>query len=398
MPTHVHPWCRHYPNNNWQVSHQCDAKIALIGEAPGRVEDETGKPFVGSSGYDLERWWGLCGLRRADFYIDNVFHERPPDNDLSRIPSDQLSLATERMLWRLKRLAQPIVIVPTGNTALRALLGDRRVKISDWRGSILSWNGVKVIPTIHPAATQRQRILTKLCVADWKRISYESSFPQLNLPQRKHIIDPSIKELEQYDRSIETYFNYDYRCDGQSPRVLSVDVENVVEGDRHLTCVGFSFEPSYSITISTLRSDYEDDRRFASGQSYIAKWLSSGYPLVGQNFVTDLYKLSLWNPILKGHLMKAYIWDLMEMAHLLDPNDGGGTEEGSEGELEDGGLRIGMLDLATLTSLWTRQPFYKYLSVAHRWEDRQRYNGLDACCQREVFDRLWEQLNERCLV
>lgn len=114
--------------------------------------------------------------------------------------------------------------------------------------------------------------------------------------------------------------------------------------------------------------------------------------------MTDLYKLVQWEPSLKEPLCRSYIWDLIEMAHLIDPNDGGGTDEGSEVEEGGGEVRVGMLDLATLTSLYTRQPFYKFMSRLPSWEDRQKYNGLDACCQREIFDRLWELLNERKLV
>ena len=286
------------------MDHVCPkAKIALIGEAPGRVEDETGRPFVGASGFDLDRWWALCGLRRADFYIDNVYPIRPDNNDLSTIPADTLRVETERMLWRLKKQTNVTVIVPTGNTALRALLSDRRAKISDWRGSLLSWNGVKVIPTIHPATTQRTRVLTKLCVADWKRISSDSLFRDLRIPSRTHIIDPSIDELNKFDYEIGRYFYYEYRNDGQPPRVLSVDVENIIEGDRHLTCIGYSFTPGLSITISTLERDYEDSSRYRTAISYAEKWLSSGYPIVGQNFMTDLFKLALWEPTLKNHLV-----------------------------------------------------------------------------------------------
>lgn len=396
MATHVRPWCSHFPDNNMPIDHICDAKIALIGEAPGRVEDETGRPFVGASGYDLDRWWSLCGLRRTDFYIDNVYPERPVGNDLSTIPLDRLKLSTERMLWRLSR--QPVtVIVPTGNTALRALLGWKNAKISDWRGSILSWNGKKVIPTIHPAATQRQRVLTKLCVADWKRISSDSAFSDLRLPLRKCIIDPSIGELEEFNDELREYFTYNYRP-GEPPRVLSVDVENVIEGDRHITCVGFSFREDRSITVSTIESDYEDPVRFGKSISFAKRWLQGDYPIVGQNFMTDLFKLVQWDRELKEPLCRNYIWDLIEMAHLIDPNDGGGTDEGSEGEEEGPEVRVGMLDLATLTSLYTRQPYYKHMSRLPRWEDRQTYNGLDACVQREIFDRLWEILNERSLV
>jgi len=179
---------------------------------------------------------------------------------------------------------------------------------------------------------------------------------------------------------------------------LSVDVENIRGGDHQLTCIGLSFDPTYSITVSTVRRDYESDLSFVEAQKWICAMLSVGWPIVGQNFMTDLYKLVMWAPILRDVLQRSYVWDLMEMAHLLDPNDGGDTREGSPDEPEEEGVRIGMYDLATLTSLYTREPYYKWMSSSGSWEQRQTYNGLDACCQREIFDSLWLRLNERGLV
>lgn len=396
--THVRPYCRHFPNNNFPLdgSHSCDAPFALIGEAPGRRENETGRPFVGPSGYDWENWIKAAGLTRSMFYIDNCYPYQPDGNNLFTVPQGALDASIAEILGRIRR-NQHRVIVPTGNTALHALFGDRKMKISDWRGSILLWEGKKCIPTIHPAATQRQKVLTKLCVADWARVAEEGKSGAYEVPQRHHVIDPSESELLTFDEGLWRHFSKPYGAQsGAPPAVLSVDVEN----DRvshELTCVGFSFDPMLSITISTLKRDYDGDlERYQEAQRYIRNWLHP-YPIVGQNFQTDLYKLVMRWPELKWPLTHNYAWDLMEMAHLDDPNDGGDTSEGSENETSEG-LRIGMNDLATLTSLYTRTPFYKYLSSDFRWEKRAVYNGLDACCQREVFDKLWVRLNQKGLV
>src|SRR5882757_9040545 len=115
MLTHVGPFCHHYQKNNWQ-EHICDAKYALIGEAPGSRENESGIPFIGPSGYDLEKWWKEAGLVRSEFYIDNCYPYQPPSNKLFLINRDDLLSSTRDMLARLQNLQSVQVIVPTGNT------------------------------------------------------------------------------------------------------------------------------------------------------------------------------------------------------------------------------------------------------------------------------------------
>jgi hypothetical protein len=177
--------------------------------------------------------------------------------------------------------------------------------------------------------------------------------------------------------------------------VLAVDVENSRKFKPKLYCVGFSFDPLYSITVPTLRGDFASDGEFTTAQHFVRRWLSEPWRVVGLNYQTDLWKLYQHWPDLREPLIRNYTWDLMEMAHMLDPNDGGGTEEGSEGEIDEGGVRIGMYDLATLQSLYTREPFHKHLAASPDWETKQRYNGLDCCVTREIFDRLWEICRER---
>ena len=360
MPTHVGPWCHHYTQNNFQ-DHICDARYALIGESPGTRENASGLPFVGPSGYDLESWWKIAGLKRSEFYIDNCYPEQPSGNKLFLIPKSDLAASIAHMLSRLRKCLPTVsVITPTGNTALHALFNDPKMHITDWRGSILNWESKWCIPTIHPAATQRQKILTKLCVADWHRISYVGKWGYV--PQKRHhIVDPSLLEMQAFIGAAQSYFSSDELQ--MPPRVLSVDVENDIKSKK-LLCVGFSFDPKCSITISTVASDYSDPSTFMAAQSAIKAMLSFPWSVVGQNYMTDLWKLATWAPEIKQQLISNYVWDLIEMDHCLDPNDGGDTSEGSENE-SDEGLRVGMRDLGTLTSLYTKIPFYKNLG-SHR--------------------------------
>src|ERR1022692_3511322 len=152
----VRDWCRHFPTGvPDDGSHSCDAKLVLIGEAPGRAEDEQGLPFVGPSGFKLSEWWSEVGLSREQFYITNVVTKRPPNNEIYAVGRDELHNSISRLHGRLARLSSPYVIVPTGDVALNALMGNsygERKRITDWRGSILDSAYGKVIPTIHPAA------------------------------------------------------------------------------------------------------------------------------------------------------------------------------------------------------------------------------------------------------
>lgn len=393
MPTHVGPWCVHYQKNNFQ-DHVCDAKYALIGEAPGSRENESGIPFIGPSGYDLEKWWKEAGLQRQEFYIDNTFPFQPPGNRLEAVGREVRRPYIESMLDRLTKCLPGVsIVVPTGNTALRALFGDPKMAITDWRGSILNWNGKWCIPTIHPAATQRQKILTKLCVADWKRIAYVGKWGHTAV-KRHHIVDPSLEEQRAFFEVAKAYFeNSETQL---PPRVLSVDVENDIK-TKELLCVGFSFDPKVSITVSTLRKDYETEAHFLIAQIFIKTTLGSVYPVVGQNYMTDLWKLVNHLPEIKQQLIDNYIWDLIEMDHALDPNDGGPTGDMGD-EMSDDGLKVGMRDLGTLASLYTKEPYYKHEGGSWSQEKRWIYNGKDACVQREIFDVLWWKLYERGLV
>src|SRR5258708_27048233 len=132
-----------------------DARLVVIGEAPGANESATGRPFVGAAGFKLTEWMRAVGLQRTDAYWTNVYPYQPPGNDITTVPKGELQTWIEALHDRLTHLTDPWVIIPLGNTALAALTGKRG--ITKHRGSIYSYEDrrgrtIKVIPTIHPAA------------------------------------------------------------------------------------------------------------------------------------------------------------------------------------------------------------------------------------------------------
>ena len=92
-----------------------DADIAFVAEAPGSEEDRVGEPLVGPAGKRFDRQLAAAGLDRADVWLDNTVHCRPPDNNL-RAPDAQLRCPP---LWLFPVLQQvkPRVVVALGRTA-----------------------------------------------------------------------------------------------------------------------------------------------------------------------------------------------------------------------------------------------------------------------------------------
>lgn len=144
------------------------ARVMIIGEAPGGEEDRAGRPFVGRSGQLLDRMLGAIGLsRRAEapedaVYITNLLPWRPPQN---RDPSaDEVAMMLP-FLFRHIELADPEMIVLTGNASTRAVL-DTTAGITRMRGTWTEWRGRPVLPMFHPAALLRNGALKKAAWAD----------------------------------------------------------------------------------------------------------------------------------------------------------------------------------------------------------------------------------------
>ena len=125
-----------------------DAKIVFVGEAPGAAEQETGRPFVGRAGKLLTNMIKAMNCTREDVYIVNVCKCRPPQN---RKPTSDEMKSCEPFLKEQLAVIQPKVIITLGATATEALLGVG-LGITKRRGIWEEYEGVKVMPTFHPAA------------------------------------------------------------------------------------------------------------------------------------------------------------------------------------------------------------------------------------------------------
>jgi len=123
------------------------ARLVLVGEAPGREEDEKGEPFVGEAGRLLDRILFAMGLSRDDVYICNVLKCRPPNN---RDPEPEEVAACEPFLIRQLAAIRPELIVALGRFAIQTLLRSK-APIGKLRGTWQTYQGIPLMPTYHPA-------------------------------------------------------------------------------------------------------------------------------------------------------------------------------------------------------------------------------------------------------
>lgn len=142
------------------------ARIMLIGEAPGRDEDIEGKPFVGRAGQLLDKMLAAIGLGEGDVHITNVVYWRPPGN---RTPTPQEALACRPFLERQIELVQPDFVVALGGSAAKEVLGVTegimRLR-GKWREAKVGNLTLPAIATLHPAYLLRTPAAKQLAWQD----------------------------------------------------------------------------------------------------------------------------------------------------------------------------------------------------------------------------------------
>ena len=142
------------------------AKLVFVGEGPGSEEDATGRPFVGRAGQLLDKIIAAIGLKREDVYIANIVKCRPPGN---RTPERDEVDTCEPFLFRQIAFINPLVIVALGSPAFQCLLRTRE-PITRARGQWRELNGIRVMPTFHPAFLLRSPDKKREVWEDMKKV------------------------------------------------------------------------------------------------------------------------------------------------------------------------------------------------------------------------------------
>ena len=145
------------------------AKIVFVGEAPGADEDEQGLPFVGRAGQLLTKIIEAMGLTRKEVFICNILKCRPPQN---RNPLPEEIAACEPFLKQQLKVISPQIICALGTFAAKTLL-KTDVPISVLRGRFHHYEGIKLMPTYHPAYLLRNPAAKKTVWEDVQLIMKE---------------------------------------------------------------------------------------------------------------------------------------------------------------------------------------------------------------------------------
>ena len=303
--------------------------LMIVGEALGREEEEHGKPFVGPSGKLLRSCLAQVGISFDESYITNVFNFRPKSsNDISNLCGAKLdgilgwpalvkgkfvrkeyTSELDRLLGEIDHV-KPTLILALGATASWALL--RTTGIKSIRGAPLPFvrgdgRVYKVLPTYHPAAVLREWKLRPILLADLHKARREMDFPQLRRPSRKIWIEPSLADLDTFEREHIL----------RSPQ-LSIDIETA--GDQ-ITCVGFA--PTKDIALVVPFVDMENKTKSywptlsdeLKAWAWVRRMCGLDKVIVGQNFMYDLN--FLWTKY--GITIRGNMEDTMLAHHAMQP-------------------------------------------------------------------------------
>jgi uracil-DNA glycosylase family 4 len=359
-----------------------DAKIAIVGEQPGRVEAfQTHVPFTGPAGRNLDECLANADISRGYVYLTNVIKDfdAPLEHYYTGGKKGEFINEGVEYVEILKdELAtiRPNVIVPCGNIALSALLS--RTGITNWRGSLLTSTlipGIKCVPTVHPATWTIEKLrlnegayLNKyLVILDLKKAEEESHFPEIRRTSRVLKIAPSYAEVLEFLEVCTEKLN-----DGA---IIDYDIE-IVPGTKELSCIGFAMSETYAMCIPftgpggdyfTLEQETEIMRR-------IAALLETPGEFRGQNIIFDSHLL-----FRKFGIITPRKHDTM-VAQKIGYGDFAGSVDPTTGVPRGTSHRGGSLQF--ITAMWTDIPYYKqdgkqFLTGITDWEKAWEYNALD---------------------
>lgn len=371
------------PSRTVVASGPRDARIAIVGEAPGEDEERLGEPFVGASGRLLTEMLATAGVARRSCYVTNVVRERPPGNDFrDKWYEDKRGLvASAALLDERERVraeiatVKPYVTIALGEEALRALTG--RHGIMKWRGSVLDTAVGKVVPTIHPAAVLRMYEHRRIVEMDLRRaaregVTYDS--PSLGLVL---ITDPTSEQVLEWLARVRPPYDtvsFDIETLGSTVRCIAL-----AKDAHEAICIPFVSCRAPARTAATTLLIMPSDTAFSSHWDpatelailrELARVLEDpAIPLIAQNFPFDASMLCReFGIVCRGLWM-----DTMVAQHCCYC------------ELPK--------SLAFLCSVYTRIPFYKDHDASSDL-DEWRYNAMDAVATWQVAQALGRELKE----
>jgi DNA polymerase I len=248
--------------------------LMFVGEAPGKTEDDDGKPFVGVVGQFMRDIWREIGIDSDTVYIANASKCHPFDkNGKTREPSAEELHCCSVYLHKEILKAKPRVIVALGNAACKSLIF--RTKISNLRGHVFRYRDlpIYVVPAVHPSGVRRQMNFNETALDQFKEdLLTAVKLIEITVPE-----NPKVQIAQNSDEALEMLeeiFTW---------REVAIDVEGHLS-DLAVFCIGFSNgRETYVIPISHPENRLGDKSKRV--REAIRKILINRYiKKIGQNF------------------------------------------------------------------------------------------------------------------
>ena len=348
------------------------AELAVIAEAPGDREVETGRPLVGGSGSKL---WEICrrmGIDRRNVYVTNVAKRQVSFGNDKRHPINkhEMEVWNSMLQWELSQLPNLKYVLVLGNMSLQALTG--HTGISNWRGSVLlnqpvgeADRKIDVICTYNPAMILREPKLELTFTFDLAKLKKVLAGQWTQKPMTTHI-NPSVDDAMDWLQKME-----------DSSNGIAYDIETIA---NETACVGLADSDVEAMCIN-FRTRTEN-RWTVEEERIVRRRLQSFFKksherLIAQNNMFDSSWLWFKDKI---HVPPIYC-DTMLGHHVLYP------------QLPHG--------LGYLTTQYTTRPFYK--DEKDEWREGGdidsfwRYNGQDCCNTHAVATSIVSELKQQKL-
>lgn len=331
--------------------------ICIVGEAFGKEEDTQDRPFVGWSGKYLTSLLRQAGIIRQDCFITNVVNKRPPGNKFYMFSEEEIEAGVKELQGDLETWRDDIkIIIALGNNALKYLTGEDG--IFKFRGTVINCSlvdGLKVLPTLHPAALIRGlTACSPVVTADLRKAKVEAKYQEIREDEKdiRVIRDPS-----------DAVAIMDSLCDIDKPVVCDIETP-YNKGIKWLTAYGVATSPQQAYVLT------EEVCEVPKVLQAIGRFSRSGTKKIYHNAGFDVFNLAYSYGIVNHN-----VGDTMIMQHdcypflpsILKPKS-----------------------LAFCSSMYAHEPYWK----GEAKTDRYIYNGKDNCITYKVYNALQKEMRD----
>jgi len=356
-----------------------DAKIVLIGEAPGVEEERAGIPFVGKAGGLLKQMLSHSGIDYNQCFVTNVMDVRPPGNKFKyfydgKMPSNDLEVGWDRLRDKVSRV-KPDVIIPLGAEPLKALCN--KSGIGNWRGTWLSFRGINVLPTYHPSYVLR--VYKDHPIVEMDLVKAVTRKPA---EEPRLLLSPTVDDVLLWLGPASTYGRVSFDIETVGKHVRSLAIAKNGPYSTQAICVPFikfqssELAPAVGSRIVKLAGSgqagsYWTAREEVAVLDAIDKLFMSGIEVVGQN------SICFDEPLLRAEFglgIASHYLDTMHAWHCLYPEF--------------------PMSLSFLCSVLTDYPNYWTEKDTSNDLSEWRYNCMDAVVTLDISYDIEKELKE----